>query len=69
MGAVQRSDRMSRKSVRTGHKPDARRAQQEHNDGKLSATHTDELAVIVKAWVRLPAVVRRAILGAVRTFE
>ena len=29
----------------------------------------DELAVVVDAWVRLPGVVRRAILGAVRAFE
>ena len=29
----------------------------------------DELAVVVEAWVRLPGVVRRAILGAVRAFE
>ena len=29
----------------------------------------DELAVVVEAWVRLPAVVRRAVLGAVRTFD
>ena len=29
----------------------------------------DELAVVVESWVRLPGVVRRAILGAVRAFE
>jgi hypothetical protein len=29
----------------------------------------DELAVVVEAWVRLPGVVRLAILGAVRALE
>jgi len=57
-GAGQNGSKAGRETSTTG-------AQRREGVGDLH----DELAVVVEAWVRVPRVVRRAILGAVRAFE